>query len=1604
MKRMVKLGLRILLFVLVSIGTVEGLFAQNSFSSETELKKTARKNFDQGLYQEALAQYSQLLTQNPQDPNYNFRFGVCLFYTSEAKDKCIKYLETAARSNAVDKEVFYYLALVYHFNFRFDDAIKNYQKFKNVGASADVARFQVDNQIQMCRNGKTLLRNITDLQVLDKKRVPMGEFFRSYDLSGLGGRLILKPEELQTALDKKSEQTPVIYVGKKNDVIYFASYGKDGKNGKDIYMATMGPNGDFGTPVNLGNVINTPFDEDFPFLHPNGKILYFCSKGHNSMGGYDIFKSTWNPASKSWDTPVNLDFAINSPGDDFLFVTDSLNRTAYFSSNRNSEIGKVDVYRINTYRKPIEYTFINGSTELKKDGQPIRLKITIKNATSGEVIKVVTNSSVDGTYSASVNSGIKVVMSFAADDFETLSEVVDVPGQQPLRTLVQTIGADGKKLVLTNRVEEVNQEAGYIAAMNMILDKAKLDVNATEKDLIVDNGSANAVGTDGKTAGTDGKVLNTEATNDTMPVSATKKTGGVSNDDLVRMAQDDQNDLVAEAKNILDQAAQAQSLADEKSKAVADLYDEAERLEKGGDNDKAKEVRAKADQTALEATTAASLARQLKDEAQKKDLEADMAKEYVEQLKIASASNSKEALSQLAAQKSHIEAMSALPGGAGNVSDKYKKEVELKQGELDAAEKLTETLPKDIADIEKTIEKTKAAIKTTRNADLKEGLQGQLKDLEDDKTDKEAAIKANDARIPVLKKELGDLQQELTLVKGVISKLNVTVPPKSATLAASKPATPVSSPVVATSSSNTPVVATSSSNNSAVVTASSTPSVVKPVVAVETAAIAQATQLNNESEKLDGNAMQIRSEAYTKSNKAERDQLLAKANEIEAQAVEAKKKASDVEFKAKETAFNKEDDRLSVYESAFGNTTKDEVTVASLIAEEARSLFEKAAELRVKASKAESYWAAQGDLDEAKALEKQAFEKQEKSQQLFLQNKPDTLHPLSARKPSKKRESYESLKNRGNAPVVASTVQSDATVVESVVKNDKPVETLVAKNDKPIEAPVATNASTSTTNKSTLPKVVTPAAKVETPVAKVEKSKVGPKNNTKQTKEAAKYFSLRSFSDSAQKAAQIYQTMASTYKAQSAARQKSLDSVNTLLASAPEAKKPALLNAKKTFELQVKDYKAKADSFAILQDKMETLRQNAMKDAYALLKTLPQNTASAIERDFDQSHPSSVNTQVEAKAIAAEGLRVEAKPAYSEKNPIPVDPPLPGGIIYKVQIGAFRKPIKQDAFNGLSPLMGEKTPNGFIRYSAGLFKDLGTATAARDKIRKLGYKDAFVVVFKDGKRTNLGQLGTLANLPSAPTVTAPTNNAVASAETKSTGSTVQATDLANVKGVVFTIQIGVYSRSVTKDKLYNLDSIYTESLDNGLKRYTTGNYTNMTSAESRKQQIVGLGIKDAFVIVFKDGKRFVGNEVKPSAGVSGGSKRTGNVPPVTATPVKATASAPAANSNVVSNITPVTEKKAVAGKVQFKVRVGQFTGDVPVAIAQKILSFSAKGLEMHKDDKGATFYSVGSFDSTTDAEALMTEIKAKGLGDCSVIAYDGDKLISLDEANKKLGK
>src|SRR4051812_47686638 len=365
-------------FLLLSLVAVFKLTAQ-TFGSEAELKAQATKLFDDDQFEEAYPLYAQLASLYNKDPNYNYRLGVCMLYASEDKEKPIPFLEFAAKYPDTEKEVFFYLAKAYHLNYRFDDAIKQYQAYQKVASGPKADKLQVARQIEMCKNGKQLLRNISDLMVIDKKEMSRADFYRSYDISAIGGKLLTKPDEdtFKTAIDKKKKESSIIYFSSDNNQIYFASYGEDASNGKDIYLVRKLPNGELSKPQTLGYPVNTEYDEDYPFLHPNGKVLYFCSKGHNSMGGYDIFKTTLNELTNTWNKPVNLDFPINSPDDDILYITNSDEKEAYFSSARSSATGKTAVYHINVDRKPIDVTLINGTVIKKSQDQNMNVKITV---------------------------------------------------------------------------------------------------------------------------------------------------------------------------------------------------------------------------------------------------------------------------------------------------------------------------------------------------------------------------------------------------------------------------------------------------------------------------------------------------------------------------------------------------------------------------------------------------------------------------------------------------------------------------------------------------------------------------------------------------------------------------------------------------------------------------------------------------------------------------------------------------------------------------------------------------------------------------------------------------------------------------------------------------------------------------------------------------------------------------------------------------------------------------------------------------------------------------------------------------------------------------
>lgn len=128
--------------------------------------------------------------------------------------------------------------------------------------------------------------------------------------------------------------------------LYFSSERKGGYGGKDIYKSILQADGSWGSAINMGDKINTAYDEDGPFIHPDGRILVYSSKGKSSMGGYDIFRTVFNPADSAWTVPENMGYPINSPDDDIYYVLTASGEYGYYSSGKDGGSGLQDIYRV----------------------------------------------------------------------------------------------------------------------------------------------------------------------------------------------------------------------------------------------------------------------------------------------------------------------------------------------------------------------------------------------------------------------------------------------------------------------------------------------------------------------------------------------------------------------------------------------------------------------------------------------------------------------------------------------------------------------------------------------------------------------------------------------------------------------------------------------------------------------------------------------------------------------------------------------------------------------------------------------------------------------------------------------------------------------------------------------------------------------------------------------------------------------------------------------------------------------------------------------------------------------------------------------------------
>ena len=192
--------------------------------------------------------------------------------------------------------------------------------------------------------------------------------------------------------------------------LYFVSDRKGGQGGTDIYVSHRLPNGEWGTPQNIGATINTNTDERFPFISEDEQTLYFASKGHTGMGGFDIFKSKKDSASQQWQKPINIGYPVNTPDDDMMFSLSGRGRDGYLSAVRKEGLGDLDIYKVVFTEVEQPLTAIRGavhtSDTTKKE---LDAYITISNAKTNEELDSKNVNSKTGRYIFIVEPGKYVV-------------------------------------------------------------------------------------------------------------------------------------------------------------------------------------------------------------------------------------------------------------------------------------------------------------------------------------------------------------------------------------------------------------------------------------------------------------------------------------------------------------------------------------------------------------------------------------------------------------------------------------------------------------------------------------------------------------------------------------------------------------------------------------------------------------------------------------------------------------------------------------------------------------------------------------------------------------------------------------------------------------------------------------------------------------------------------------------------------------------------------------------------------------------------------------------------------------------------------------------
>ncbi len=495
------------------------------------VKKDANGAFSSGDFNSAISSYKDLVKSAGENPEYNYRYGVCILQTNSDKSKAYEYLEKASKASGTKKDVWYYLGMAYMNANKWDEATEAFNTSKTNGVQKPSKDFlPVERMLEMCVNGKEITAHPIDvsfenmlkvvntpfdeynpmisadektLAFTSRRKGNMGgfipeigvytadvfstmwrdtiwtkarsvgatvnsdwdeetvgmthdgnqllvyfdnmEFYGDLGISMLKGRNWQKPIMMSPTINGKTIENSAC-LSNDGQVLYFSSDRKEGQGMADLWFCIRQTTGEWSTPQNMGPTINTKYDETDPYISLDGLTLYFCSKGHNSMGGFDIFSSSYDSGTAKWSEPKNLGYPINNADDQTSFSMTGNERHAYIAAIREGGLGDRDVYRV-TFNDTVTHPFralISGVVS-SPNGAKVELRqVTLLSKPDKKVLSVYKPYFISNEYVLNASPG-EYFLKVEGYGFPVVEEEITIADVFPPEDLTKNFSVDVSK-------------------------------------------------------------------------------------------------------------------------------------------------------------------------------------------------------------------------------------------------------------------------------------------------------------------------------------------------------------------------------------------------------------------------------------------------------------------------------------------------------------------------------------------------------------------------------------------------------------------------------------------------------------------------------------------------------------------------------------------------------------------------------------------------------------------------------------------------------------------------------------------------------------------------------------------------------------------------------------------------------------------------------------------------------------------------------------------------------------------------------------------------------------------------------------------------------